>query len=395
MDQATANIRMLEKARKDSIRQALGIQEEPKEPTQQPVAQEPPPEPAPQNNSGVVEDSQGAPEDNQYISNQVENPTTEQVGSVEEPTNIESVLNKVFKGDVSNLEKSYLESQREFGKVNSQLTEALKAQGESERTIANINAVLNQNPTLRNAFEKAVKGEDVESLIIQKPEGKSEVPTNNGKFSEVQNEFLPDVNRLIELGYLSKDKVEALTDQDRQSAVLQAQAVYMQRELPNLVTQQVNSVIAKANEEKANADRLKELQDTNNSRINNGFDNVIKEHGLEFSGKDRDLFDEIFEEAKSFRDRGNPQLLRENAIELATREVLAKHGRSLNANLSEEPPTQTEPKRQFSTSDKPGKTSRETKKELTLEERMSQRHLTNSSREFTSIRDSYQSRKNN
>ena len=264
------------------------------------------------NNSTYLED-EDSDEDSDEISN-------------DDQDDSKSVLNKVFNGNVENLENSYLESQREYNKLNQEHKQVLKEYEETQNLTNQVDRVLKENPSLRSLFEKAVNNEDVESLInnSSKPaSGKSSNNSDQGKL-EVDDEFLPTTERLIESGYLDEN-YDNLSDFDRERAVLTAQNKFLQEQMPNLVSKQVQTAYKQQREQEQQKQERKQLSDTNTERFENGFDEAVVEFGLNFTSDHKDLFDEIYEEAKSFRDPNDQRLIRDNAVILATQHVLQRH----------------------------------------------------------------------
>lgn len=342
--------------------------------------------------------SSGDGQDSPYLENNNDSEDEpNEVGSTDSEK--KSLLENVFQGDTSKMEKSYLESQREYNRLNQKHKEILSDYDKTKNLNDNVENVLNQNPALRSLFEKATQGQDVESLINQmsKPsQGKSTGsidPSDQGKLET--DEFLPTTERLIELGYI-KQNLDNLTDFDRERAVLNAQSKYMREKTPELIQNQVNNALSNARQEEQKKSEIQKLTDENTTRFEDGFDQAVINYGLNFTGEHKDLFDEIYTEAKAMRDPSEQRLIRENAVDIATREVLNRHNIQPNQNNQSSNDTdksdgkKDQKKRIFSTSGNSGSGEKPKNSEpTTVEEKMRQRRLERSDSEMKSRRNYY------
>lgn len=391
----------LEDERKRSLAEALKGNSSEEDDTTKTEDETPDDDPTEENDE-VVQKSSGDGEDSPYLEDdEDETDGSDTVGSSESyDTPEDRVLNKVFGGDEQKLSKGYLESQKEFGKLQRQFKQVQSELEKKDATVKNVNRALQNFPQLEDALVKASKGEDinVESLFSQKPSGKSDTSSSKGKFNEVDNEFLPDVNKLIDSGYLNENKLEGLSDFDRDRMILNAKSQYMTNELPNVVQGMVKQQMDTVAEQKQEESRVKNIQTQNESRMEDGFDRAVAEYGLEFSGKDKELFDEIYDEATAFRDSSNRELIRENAVDIAVREVLDRRGRSATKKQPETKKTDNSndksKKRMFSTTGKSGSEPNEatSKESLTPEEMMRQRHLENTTSQIRSRKNMYKTK---
>lgn len=349
----------------------------------------------PDESSQVQGKSSGDGEDSSYLENSDSEENSNEVGSTDSEK--KSLLENVFQGDTSKMEKSYLESQREYNRLNQKHKEILGEYDKTKNLNNNVEHVLQQNPALRSLFEKASQGQDVESLINQKSkpsQGKSTGsidPNDSGKLEN--DEFLPTTERLIELGYL-KQNLDNLTDFDRERAVLNAQSKYMREQTPRLIQDQVNNALSNARKDEQKKTEIQKLTDTNTKRFEDGFDQAVVNYGLNFTGDHKDLFDEIYTEAKAMRDPSEQRLIRENAVDIATREVLNRHNIQPNTQPSNDTDNsggkKEQKKRIFSTSGNSGSgETPQSKGPQTVEEKMRQRRLERSDSEMKSRRNYY------
>lgn len=335
-------------------------------------------------NEQPPEGNDGDGSEDSYIDdedNEKENSDEEELG------NENSVLHKTFDGDVDKLEQSYLEAQKSAGRQAQEL-KSIKSELDD---LKNTKQVLDNNPTLKELYNKAEEGEDVESLVANRRsepdenDGKSDnSPSNDGKFDGIDDEFLPDKNKLIEEGYLDEE-VDSLNDFDKKASILNAQQAYVSQNLGSQIGQQVRQARKKVKKEEKKENEKEKLGNTNQERLEEGFDEAITDYDLDFK-EHPDLYEDIMEEVKGFRDPQDNRLIRENAVKLATREVLKQKGmddklQSTHSRPSK--PTDEEKEENFSTKRSGNKDkSKKSDQDLTLEEQMQERRKEKSNQQI-------------
>jgi len=345
-------------------------------------------------NSSVGEENLGNDNNSSYLENEDSDDDSDEVGSADQKDS-QSVLDKVFGGNVENLENSYLESQREYNKLNQAHKKVLNEYNQTKQVTSKVEDVLEKNPALRSLFEKAVANEDVESLInleSSKPDGKSSNTSKDQGKLGVDDEYLPTTERLIESGYLDEN-FDNLNDFDRERAILTAQSKFMNEQMPNLVNKQVQQSLQEAKQKEAQQAERQQLSNTNTARFEDGFDKAVVEFGLNFTNEHKDLFDEIYEEAKSFRDPKDQRLIREDAVLKATQEVMNRRGIEPQVDDDQDTDNKKSEKKEqrlFTTTGKRQETSRSKKEEpQTIEDKMRQRQLERMSKDLNQRKNKY------
>lgn len=240
----------------------------------------------------------------------------------EEEDKIQNIIDKNFNGDVKKLGKSYLESQREFTRLYNETKE-------KDKFLNSLNNVLEKNPKLKQLIEKAEQGEDVESLLDANKEESKDKPTETSK-SKLETSVKE--SDLVEAGYLDDTYLNNLTQTERDAVVRQAKLKYMEEQLPNRIAQQAAQKYQEQIDEMEKQRKKQDEQNRNKQitkeRYEEGIVEVVEEYGLDFAGNEehRKLLEEIEKRAVFFPDYNNPNVIRKDAIKLATKEVLSENG---------------------------------------------------------------------
>jgi len=183
--------------------------------------------------------------------------------------------------------------------------------------------------------------EALEELERLKTERQSKPNTNeepNGKPNNSEESKLPSNTddtsysvgeaELSKAGYIDASDKSHYSDSEWNQLVLEAKYAYLDKEMPNRIAQKTMKQIQEAQAKQEEENRKKENQRINRERYNKGFNTLVEDYGLDFAGNEEHekLLDEIEAEAAVLRDRRNPDLLKENAMEIAAREVFREKG---------------------------------------------------------------------
>jgi len=236
---------------------------------------------------------------------------------------IDNLISNTFGGDPKKIAKSYLESQRAYTKLQSQLGERDQRLQKYESQLQQFDQILQQYPDLANQVEKAVRGQyESPAAARQEPQGK---PVPNAYSGKLGDDALPTEQTLIDSGYLDSNARNNLSSFDYQQRVMAAQMQYMQTELPNQIMQKTMQQLQQQQQQYQAQQYQSQIQQQNDERFNESFDRAVSKYGLNFNDTHAHLFDEITEAVTAFRDPRNKDLINPKAVELATQLVLESH----------------------------------------------------------------------
>lgn len=318
---------------KDAMRQQLAsTQPEKPEDTQETT---PPEQTTEQATTSGTENEQKFQENNQ--SSDITPSDNESAESTEDP--IENLLNKTFGGDPKKATKSYLESQKAYAKLQEQARENEKKLRELEGQFSTLDQVISNNPDLLQQLEKAIKGGNESQSSSVEPHGK---PNQNVDAGKLSSSTLPTEQTLVSAGYMDASDKDNLPTMEYQQKLLSAQISYVQKELPDLITQQVEQRLTQSHQQRAEQQKRDQVKQTNTKRLSEGFDRAVAKFGLDFTGAHATLFDEINNTVLAYRDPNNLDLVDEQAVELAAERVLKQHN-MLPSNTSKSADTASAP----------------------------------------------------
>lgn len=277
-------------------------------------------------NNDYIEDK-----DNQKSEKSDEKSQKENKSQDDEVSKYEQILNNQFDGDGKKAVKSWRESTKEYTKLRQQMKEQTQALSELDK-------ILQKNPVLEDFIKEArQKGElsrdDLQNFLQsdRKPQGKSDTSSNESKLGIVDDESditNIDEQTLAEEGLLDLSKKDLMSESEWDLSRRQAAIKYAESKLPDRISnealkrfeQQIED--KKVQEEKAKQE--KQNKQINSERYQQGIDRVVDEFGLDFAGNEehRRKLDEIEKRAAYMRDNQNPNVIRPNAIYLATLELI-------------------------------------------------------------------------
>lgn len=282
-----------EELRKDSIKKALGT-EKPKDKEIENKEIE-----------TISDDSEkklDIDENNSYIKDDPEN------------EQLKSIVEKTFGGDPYKAVKSWREAQSAFTQLRNQYK---NVNTEYEEVLK----VMDGNPKLKELFEKAYQGEDIQNFFekTKEPDGKP------NSFDESKLKNSTDEKTLVQAGLLDPTELSLMTDVQKAATIRQAQLSYLEKTLPERLAKEtaerLNKQIAEQEQAKKEQQSQEENKRLNNARWKTGIETVAQEYGLNFTGDDQPLLDEIERYAKFYRDPDNPNVIDEEAVLLATQRV--------------------------------------------------------------------------
>ncbi len=306
-----------EQQRRESLKQMVGDEEnktENKEKSQE--------------NSEKDEKGLDFDQKNSYISND----DGEQEGDQdEERERLQAIVDKTFGGDPFKAVKSWREAQRSFSQMREEFQQ-VKAERDS------VNQILKRNPSLAQLFEKAYKGELGDGDNIQnflKGAGESTdkptSPSRESKLGAIEKDV--SVDTLINQGYVNRDDLEVMGPEQKQLALQRARIEYMMHTFPKQMAEEASKQyqerISQQQKELEQREERKKNVETNRKRYREGINKVVDEFGLDFTGQDKQLLDDIEKVATHIVDPSNPYVIDEDAVYLATQKVLRMHGREV------------------------------------------------------------------
>lgn len=259
----------------------------------------------------------------------------------EDEVKIQNIIDKNFDGDINKLGKSYLDSQREFTRLYNQSKE-------KDKFINTLENVLQKNPKLKELINKAQQGEDVESYLNgarQEPNGK---PNQSEPDKSKLDTNTVDEATLIEAGVLDATFLDNLSEVERQAVVRRARLDYLENKLPDNIAQKAIEKYEAQIGELEKQRKEKEQREKNTEiiieRYENGIAKVVENFNLDFANNEehRQLLDEIDKRVNYLRDHNNPNVIRVDAVEIATKEVLSEKG-MLKDSGKPTPPNREEP----------------------------------------------------
>lgn len=226
---------------------------------------------------------------------------------------------------IANVAKSYVELQR----FTSGLQNEKK---EYENKMAYFDQLLETNPVLAEMIQKAIKGEKIEpqeniqaqKSVNQKDFTRSTSNTNIGSDDELSEE------KLSELGFLNLKEKAYMTQEEWERSIIRAERKYNMEFLPKLIAEKaISETLKQTDEHKRKAtleEKANQIKTENETRYKNSFDRAII-RGFDPTGRDEKYLNEIHRRMRSYRDpKDIENLIREDAFERATEEVLKENG---------------------------------------------------------------------
>lgn len=237
---------------------------------------------------------------------------------------IENLINNTFSGDPKKIAKSYLESQKQFTKLQDQYRQTDSRVQEFESQFQALNNLLERYPSLAKQVEKAIKGEYSESQTVssEEPKGKP-APTTEGKLDSTST--LPTEQTLVQQGYIDPTDKDRLSTLDYERKVLEAQIRYAREDLPRTIAEQTRKQYNQSLEQERKRQALEQQKQINEQRFSESFDRAVGKFGLDFTSTHAHLQDQILNAVKAYRDPDNINLLSDDAVELAAERILRKN----------------------------------------------------------------------
>lgn len=352
----------MEQLRKDRLKEAYTKQKNKGKPKEEEEIEE---------NSDNVEEKSEKKLDNDQKNDYIDSETTDDVDSKNK-----ELFEKQFKGDPLKAVKSWRETQREYMKLKN-------SSKEKDEYFQKLSSLVEQNPLLGEAIEKAENNEDIESFLASRfQESEQDKPTKQSKSKPNVTDDTLDVDEktLIESGYLDENEKSFANAQDWQERKRQASIRYMYNELPNRLAQQTAQQYEKQIEQLEQKRREEQTQKKNKELIEkrylDGIEQITNKYGLDFVNNDehKSLLKEIDRRAASIRDVDNPAVIDEEAVEMATERVLRSNGLLDQVKQQRQPekPDLYDKKNSFNVSSKRDNSSSKPK---TVADKLKNRHL--------------------
>jgi hypothetical protein len=245
------------------------------------------------------------------------------------------VFEDTFGGDGSKAAKSWAMSQSEYNKLRQQYNEAKKAQEQ----LTFLETRLSSNPELFDIVQKYLDGEETDKNLLSGKKQEAQVAKPAEVVNKLSLEDDVDISEesLAKAGYLDSSLKKSMPQLEWERYVLQAQRRYLPRLIANQAAKETIAQIEHTQSEKQKQVYLEQAKRTNSDRLEQGIESAVLSYGLDFTGKDAELLDEIYERAGLFRDPKDPQhLIRPNAVKLALIEIAEERGMPLT---TVQPPT--------------------------------------------------------
>lgn len=252
------------------------------------------------------------------------------------------VLEEQFNGDGRKAVKSWKEANRGYSKLRDKTKKM-------EEQIDAINSLVEENPmvkdilTLANQKGKVTK-EDLQSFLGDNDRESKDKPesTTKSKLETVDNFDASKVSedKLAESGYLDLSNKDLTPTSEWNLKVQQARLNYIAEEMPKRLveetTRKIEQQIAEKEEERKRERQEKQNAEMTAKRYRNGLDRVIDEFNLDFAGNEEHekLLDDIEALAVNIRDPQNPNVLHEDAMYLATMNVIRQKGLDVSSSKS-------------------------------------------------------------
>lgn len=272
-----------------------------------------------QNQQNVDNNKKGLDNDkkNSYNTDNADNSGNNQNAGESPEEKFHRILNDTFGGDATKAVKSWVEAQSKYADTS---REFKRIKGEYD----NFNQLLQTNPALFDLVKRASQGEKIENLLGQKsePQGKPQTSTSA---SELDGSTSVDEKKLIEAGYLDKDRLAGMDDFSRQMAILNATQRYMFETVPQEISKRTQAQLEKQRQEEQLRIQKETAQQTNVRRWQDGIQNAAAS-GWDFTGEHSALLDELEVEVNGIRDTKDLNLIGEDAVEMALNRIARRHG---------------------------------------------------------------------
>lgn len=233
--------------------------------------------------------------------------------------NLENVPESEREG-FKRLAKSWMHSQ---GKN----TELRQEAQDYKQKFQQLDQLYQNDPNVRNALDQAFNGNSQDQ---QEPQGQPDSGSQESKLDDSD----VDEQTLISEGYVDESELNGLDQVSREAKLARAEIQYQKdQEIANFrqeLQQERQQVKQEAEQEK--------LEEINEKRINDSFDRLVQDHGVDMAELDDETYNRIVQRAKHIRDPDNYKLIDEDALIDAAR----KEGQIKQTEASEEQTSQDE-----------------------------------------------------
>jgi hypothetical protein len=227
------------------------------------------------------------------------------------------ILNDTFGGDATKAVKSWVEAQSKYADTSREFKRV-------KTEYDNFNNLLQTNPALFDIVKRASQGEKIENLLGQtaEPNGK---PVTSTSASQLDGSTSVDEKKLIEAGYLDRNKLESMDDFNRQMAILNATQRYMFEKVPEEISKRTQEKLAQQHQAEQERIKRESTQQTNIRRWQEGVKTAATQ-GWDFTGEHEALLDELEAEVNGIRDTKDLNLIGEDAVEIALSRIARRNG---------------------------------------------------------------------
>lgn len=191
-----------------------------------------------------------------------------------------------------------------------------------------LNGLLESNPTLAKLLDDAAQGKPIGSQIAApEPTGKPNAQTTGNSVSQVPK---LDENVLAQAGYLDLSMKGSVPEGEWKRMVESATYQYMPTFIAERTLAESERLRAERERQAQQEQAKKQVQDENYRRYESSFTTALS-LGFDFAGNAEHaaLLPEIQQLALAMRDPSNPNLILEDAVELAAERVARKRGLKL------------------------------------------------------------------
>lgn len=225
----------------------------------------------------------------------------------------DNILRNTFGFNDEEINDKARKAAKSWSETQSLATKAKQEASQQKQIVDNLNAVLEKYPSLYEQLEKAAQGR-YEENPKQEPKGQ---PNNTGQLDYDVSE-----EQLVQSGYLTQEDLNGLDEFTKQRKILRAEAKYIREQesknyMNDIKTQQ--DTLRKQQEQT-------QIQSENKRRAEDGFDNFVRAHGVNFAELEPEVVSQIQKRMQYTLDPSNPQLIAEDAFEIAASQILKSQG---------------------------------------------------------------------
>lgn len=225
-----------------------------------------------------------------------------------------NLLVNTFGFDEGEITEKDIKLAKSYAEAQSGMTKSRQEALDYKQTVDGLQQVFKKAPSLYEQLVAVAQGKEPENLSTEENR-KSDNSQNIGQLE--QNSTVSE-QELIQGGYLSKEDLNGLDDLAKERVLAKAELRYdkdkLRQEYRNELQQERKTVQEQAQQEQAQA--------ANRQRVDKGWDDYVMNYGVNFSEVSDDQLQQIKQNVQYIRDPQNPNLISEDAVEIAANRVL-------------------------------------------------------------------------